>query len=158
MPESRSYKHKLLVMMALCVAVTGCARAGERVSQAGVSMRNEGVKVDRKVRSWFDTENIGQPEQQVRQPDTAFCYKSIGEVTCYAHPLDGEEARLKGVQLPPPPKFVDKNSTVPGYYYQPQRDEVVLIDPPSAVGMRELPPVSGAGTSNQPRELMPQTH
>lgn len=151
MPESLSTKQTIFLLVAVCIAVTGCAKAGNRVSQAGTSMTNEGKKIDRKVRSWFETENIGEPEQNQKQPDTAFCYKSIGEVTCYARPLEGEEARLQGIQLPPPPKFVDSRSTVPSYYYQTQPDEVVLIDPPSAIGVRELPP-----SGNQPRELMPQ--
>lgn len=153
MHDSRSKKH-LLIAVALCVAVTGCARAGDRVTRAGNSMKAEGQKVDRKVRSWFDTENIGEPEINKRQPDTAFCYKSIGEVTCYAQPQDGEDYRLKGVQLPPPPKYVDKDSTLPPHFYQHHPDEVVILDAPSSIGVRDLP---ASGSSNQPRELMPQS-
>ncbi|MBM3617994.1 MAG: hypothetical protein FJX23_05545 [Alphaproteobacteria bacterium] len=153
MHDSISTKRSILLALVVCVAVTGCAKAGNRVSQAGQSMTNEGKKVDRKIRSWFETENIGEPELANRQPDTAFCYKSIGEVTCYAQPLDGEDYRLKGVQLPPPPKYVDKDSTVPPHFYQHHPDEVVILDAPTSIGVRELPPT---GASNQPRELMPQ--
>lgn len=87
--------------MFIALSATGCARVGENAQHAAGKMHNEGEKVDARVRSWFDSNGIGgKGEDEPRQPDTAFCYRTIGDTTCYKRPLPGAENRLTGVQLP----------------------------------------------------------
>lgn len=52
------------------------------------------------VQSAFGLEDTEEP---VRQKPSKYCYRTLGDVTCYAQPLPAREAnRLVGYEGPPP--------------------------------------------------------
>lgn len=125
--------------------LSACAKAGASMQRIGNDMHTEGVKMDRKVRSWFDSEGIGQPEVANRKPDTAYCYKSIGEVTCYDYPLVGEDSRLVGKQVPVVPAYGRHD-----VYQEIQPLPVDTMDPPATIGMKTLKAPGATPTAGPP--------
>lgn len=154
-------KHKaysyvsIFMLLAMGTSLSACAKAGESVQRIGTDMHTEGQKMDRKVRSWFDEEGIGAADASVRpQPDTAYCYKTLGERSCYSHPIEGEDERIVGRQLPPPPAYA-KGDT---YYYHNAEPfvpgEVSVIEAPAPVVITPLPVAPKPKTI--PQTLSPQ--
>lgn len=157
MPSRRLYLMLGVALMAV-TSLGACARAGANAELAAGKLRSEGERVDSRVRSWFDANDIGEAAEDNRPlPDTAFCYKTLGETTCYRHPIPGNEDRLTGVQLPPPVQIkVEKVTTVQS---NTGINDVGVVAPPTPVQVIELPEKSvppAARLPNAPYELTPQ--
>lgn len=58
--------------------------------------------MDHRVRDWFDSENEELSKRNLPAPTTAYCYKTLGDVSCYAQQIPGQERRLVGKQEPEP--------------------------------------------------------
>lgn len=140
-----------LLLTTACLLLGACAKAGESAQRVANSMHQEGQKMDRKVRGWFDSRGVGEAErEQPLQPDTAYCYRTIAETNCYAYPIEGAESRLRGKQLPPEKPLPANHLPMERY-----SNEVVLIDPTPSVAVRELPHARAA-RGNEPLDLSPQ--
>lgn len=155
----------------LCTVAVACAPLGRGVEKAGSRFHEESVAMDHKVRDWFDSENIEMRRRgNIRLPDTAFCYRTLGDISCYDHPIPGEERRLVGVQMPEP-QFDELSIPIPDEKPEPpvlvvEAEQVALptegvVAAPEVVMVQELPqsdaraPVIRTYEPNKPRELMP---
>lgn len=45
------------------------------------------------------------PEEAIEDREPIYCYRTIGDVTCYALPVPGEERRLVNFYGPPPGSY-----------------------------------------------------
>lgn len=146
----------------LCASASACAPLGRGVERIGNNLHEESVAMDHKVRDWFDSENIEMRKEReaMRQPQTAFCYKTLGEVSCYDRPIPGEERRLVGMQMPEP-AFDEINTPVPESKPVPP---VMVADAPAAsdgtvtvttVTTSEVPAAAQVPDYRKPRELIP---
>ncbi|MCH2547697.1 MAG: hypothetical protein MK052_08825 [Alphaproteobacteria bacterium] len=96
----------------LLSTAAACAPVGRGIQRVGTAVHEESIAVDHRVRDWFDSEDIYGRERNLPDPTTAYCYKTLGEVSCYATPLAGEERRFVGKQEPDP-MFTDSYYPVP---------------------------------------------
>lgn len=91
----------LMVSLIICAA-TACAPIGRGIQQVGTQLHEETIAMDHRVRDWFDSENQTAREHDLPAPTTAYCYKTLSDISCYAHPIAGQEERLIGKQEPKP--------------------------------------------------------
>lgn len=161
-----------LACLSAAVALSACAPVGRSIQRVGTAIHEESVAFDHRVRDWFDSENIAAEKNRLPEPDTAYCYRTLGEVSCYSHPLPGQERRLVGKQVPEP-MFSSLNVPMPNDKPEPPSlmpDEpspyaTENVEKPVGVVMQDAPPVMPdppQGTVaptvqfTAPRELMPQ--
>lgn len=149
----------------LCTA-TACAPAGRSIQKVSTAVHEESIAMDHRVRDWFDSEDIYGRERNLPPPDTGYCYRTLGEVSCYAYPLPGQERRLVGIQTPPP-LFEDNIYPVPETKPNPPiiyaKGETQLVDAPTTVQMRNIPSQESIVLQaeepvpdyRKPRELIP---
>lgn len=152
---------KIPVVLLLSGALlSACAQVGRGVQRIGGNIHEQTVDYDRRLSKALTTEDAEFEKERKRQPDTAYCYRTLGDITCYRHPMAGAQMRLVGKQLPEP-MFNEFTYPVPD-----EKPEAVYIEmatsepetngvvaPPTAVQMKPLP---AAGENEAPMELMPQ--
>lgn len=151
----------LLITTLLCAAASAaCSPLGRGMQKVATNAHEEAVRMDHKVRDWFDSEDISG-EQAEKAKDNkvtpAYCYKSLGQVSCYSRPIPGYEERFVGKQEPDPlwaeniyPAPDDK-PTPPFVYVDSQTGETTVVETaaPGSVPADELP------ATDAPRELIP---
>lgn len=169
---TRLVRYTQFACLSAAIALGACAPVGRSVQRVGTAIHEESVAFDHRVRDWFDSENIAGESERRPEPDTAYCYKTLGEVSCYSQPLPGHERRLVGKQVPEPmfsslsvPMPDDKPEPPPLMPDEPSPYATENVEKPVGVVMQDVPPVApeaGQGTVVQPaqpaapRELMPQ--
>lgn len=169
---TRLVRYTQFACLSAAIALTACAPVGRGVQRVGSAIHEESVAFDRRVRDWFDSENIAGESEQRPQPVTAYCYKTLGDISCYNHPIPGQERRLVGKQLPEPmfsslnvPLPDDKPEPPPLLPEEPSPYVTENVEKPVGVEVQDIPPVApntqqGAtivpSQPAAPRELMPQ--
>lgn len=159
--------------------LVGCSPVGRGLQRVGSNIHEQTVDYDRRIRGWLDSENELAEKERPPAPHTGYCYRTLGEVSCYPHRMAGQDGRLVGLQVPDP-MFDELNYPIPE-----ERPEAVYIDvakerhapeavtaPPPEVTVTPAPPLitpqtvvepatkpqpatSQETTGNPPRELMP---
>lgn len=176
---------QIRISIFLCLLASACAPVGGALQEVGANAHQEGVRFDHRVRNWFDTRDMsGEPDKKP-EPTHAYCYKTLGDITCYKKPVSGAQERLAGKQEPVP-MFADDD--FPQTQYKPpipptpaerfaieeakrakERAEAQAlvgytekVEPPVSVDMEEIPngktgetPVPVAPQSTYPRDLKP---
>lgn len=168
---TRLSRYAQFACLSAAIALSACSPVGRSVQRVGSAIHEESVAFDHRVRDWFDSENIAAQSEGRPQLVTAYCYKTLGDVSCYNHPIPGQERRLVGKQLPEPmfnslnvPSPDDKPEPPPLLPEEPSPYIAENVENPIGVEMQEVPPVApkapqGAVVPPQPsgpRELMPQ--
>lgn len=150
-----------------CALLAGCANVGRGVQRVGTNIHEQTIEYDRRLSKMFESEAEQRERERQPKPDTAYCYRTLGQADCYGQPVLGAKTRLVGKQIPEP-MFDELN-----YPYPEERPEAVYIDvadketaspsmqgkaivaPPQAVEVTPLAPPPVA-RSNEPQPLMPQ--
>lgn len=166
---TRLARYTQFACLSAAIALGACAPVGRSIQRVGSAIHEESVAFDHRVRDWFDSEDIAGESERRPEPDTAYCYKTLGEVSCYNHPLPGQERRLVGKQVPEPmfsslsvPMPDDKPEPPPLMPDEPSPYATETVEKPIGVVMEDIPPepaqdaVAPTAKPVAPRELMPQ--
>lgn len=149
-----------------CALLVGCANVGRGVQRVGTNIHEQTIEYDRRLSKMFESEAEQRERERLPKPDTAYCYRTLGDIECYGQPEMGAKTRLVGKQIPEP-MFSELN-----YPYPEERPEAVyinvaendstapamqgkaVVEPPQAVEVTPLePPMAQSG---EPQPLMPQ--
>lgn len=149
-----------------CAMLVGCANVGRGVQRVGTNIHEQTIEYDRRISKMFVSDAEQRELERLPKPDTAYCYRTLGEVDCYAQPVLGAQTRLVGKQIPEP--MFDELD----YPYPEERPEAVYIDiaekqstapdsqgkaiveAPQPVEVKPLEPPMAQ--SDEPQPLMPQ--
>jgi hypothetical protein len=101
--------------------------------------------------------NKHDPDDRL-QAATRYCYFSISDTLCYAHPQPGMEDRLIGYQEPlvPVTKVYDRTTAYSPHYdptlnlQPPPLTGSVLVNPPPAVKSAQIVPYDASGLGPKP--------
>lgn len=143
--------------------LAGCSPVGRGLQRVGTNIHEQTVDYDRRLRKWLDSENELAEQERAKTPSTGYCYRTLGDVSCYPRPIPGENHRMVGLQVPEP-MFNELNYPIPE-----ERPEAVYIDmakeqqeaddntlpPPPSVTVNQAPPLIAPQTAMEP-SLQPQ--
>jgi hypothetical protein len=147
--------HRILLLTTLlCAAASACAPLGRGVQKLSTNAHEESVRLDHKVRDWFDSEDIsGERENLPPEPTTAYCYKTLGQVSCYKQPITtvGYDERFVGSQQPDP---VWEDNIYPMPEGKP-KPPLVYVDGNTGESVVVQETQDDTPSYNDPRELIP---
>lgn len=176
--------NRLMMLCALCL-LAGCAKnITEDVHLAArggaIYVRDEFKQTVQRVKGYF----ILPPYQSQlpKPPQTAYCYRTQGDILCYRKPLPGAETRLVAVQgefqadavpeaqktadgaaspplVPQEPPLVSAKDRAPAspLPYRPIDPQPIFVGmAPGAATAEKAPNKSGGGSAGTPRDLMTQ--
>lgn len=152
-------------------ALTACAPIGRGVQRVGTAVHEQTVDYDRRLSNLLESEGAQMERERRHVHPPSYCYRTLGDITCYPRAMLGQETRLVGKQIPDP--MFD-----PLRYPLPQeRPEAVYIDLavntapvtpalqgyeiPGEVSVDSLPSLTpqaaipAQGADSAPRQLMP---
>ena len=103
--------HTFLLLGFTVIHLPACAYFGRNMQRAGTEIHEGTVAFDQRVRDWLYSEDR-EMEAIPPKPHEGYCYRTLGEVSCYPHPVAGQSRRMVGLQMPDP-AFDALNTPVP---------------------------------------------
>lgn len=88
------------LLAATAFGLSACSNVGRGAQRIGANMHEQSVEYDRRITKWFSSEGEQYPPKHI--PDEAYCYRTLGDVTCYNRPQPAEVQRMVGKQIPDP--------------------------------------------------------
>lgn len=104
--------HTILLLGVAAMQLSACAYIGRNVQRAGTEVHEGTVALDQRMRNWLYSDAADVEESRKPKPDTGYCYRTLGEVSCYPRRIAGQESRMVGLQMPEP-TFGVLNTPIP---------------------------------------------